>query len=130
MDEETGKVEYVKKIIPDEDRGIRRFNDGMVDVKGRFWLAEIDRKALTYGAYNLPKDHGKPIGRLWRYDPDGSVHQMEDGLVSISRRAVLKCNPNANLNPLHKVCGNGLATSPDNKTCELVAKASAWWRKC
>lgn len=81
LDEATGKVEYVKKIIPDEDRGIRRFNDGMVDVKGRFWLAEIDRKALSYGAYNLPKEHGKPIGRLWRYDPDGSLHQMEDGLV-------------------------------------------------
>ena len=97
MDEETGKLEILKEIIPQEERGIRRFNDGMVDCMGRFWLAEIDRKGLTYPAMKLPKDHGEPIGRLWRYDPDGSVHLMEKGLV----------------------CGNGLAWSPDNKTSGL-----------
>lgn len=40
MDEATGKLEVVKEIIPTRDRGIWRFNDGGVDPKGRFWLAE------------------------------------------------------------------------------------------
>ena len=98
MDEETGKVEYVKKIIPDDQRDILRFNDGIVDIKGRFWLAEIDRKGLatahaTTGVLNTT---AKGKGRLWRYDPDGSLHQMEDGLY----------------------CGNGLSFSPDQKTCK------------
>ncbi|KAI1610455.1 regucalcin [Exophiala viscosa] len=94
LDEATGKLEVVKEIIPTEDRGIRRFNDGGVDAKGRFWLAEIDRVAMAYGANKLPASHGEPIGRLWRYDPDGTLHLMETGII----------------------CGNGLAWSPDNKT--------------
>ncbi|CAN6595257.1 hypothetical protein TRVA0_001S00936 [Trichomonascus vanleenenianus] len=97
MDEQTGKLEVLKEIIPTEDRSIRRFNDGGSDPAGRFWAAEIDVKALSYGANNLPKDYGKPLGRLWRYDPDGSLHLMEDGLV----------------------CGNGITWSPDGKTMYL-----------
>lgn len=96
MDEETGKLEVVKEIIPTADRELFRFNDGGVDAKGRFWLAEIDRKAFAYGANKLPADYGEPKGRLWRYDPDGSLHEMESGII----------------------CGNGLAWSPDNKTSE------------
>lgn len=94
LDEATGKLEIVKEIIPTSDRELLRFNDGGVDAKGRFWLAEIDKKAMAYGPNKLPSSYGKPEGRLWRYDPDGSLHQMEDGIV----------------------CGNGLAWSPDNKT--------------
>lgn len=96
LDETTGKLDIVKEIIPPHQRDILRFNDGGCDVKGRFWLAEIDRKGLKCGFGNLPKDH-KPLGRLWRYDPDGSLHKMEEGIV----------------------CGNGLAWSPDNKTFYL-----------
>lgn len=44
MDERTGKLEIVKEIIPQAERGSRRFNDGGVDAKGRFWLAEIDKQ--------------------------------------------------------------------------------------
>lgn len=44
MDEETGRLDVVREIIPWEERGGKRFNDGGVDAKGRFWLAEIDRK--------------------------------------------------------------------------------------
>ena len=44
LDEVTGKLEVVKEIIPPEERGNKRFNDGGVDAKGRFWLAEIDKK--------------------------------------------------------------------------------------
>lgn len=98
MDEATGKLEVVKEIIPTSDRGIRRFNDGGVDAKGRFWLAEIDRVAMAYGPNKCPASHGEPIGRLWRYDPDGSLHLMEKGVI----------------------CGNGLAWSPDNKTSEFL----------
>lgn len=96
MDEETGKLEVVKEIIPTSDRDLFRFNDGGVDAKGRFWLAEIDKKAFAYGANKLPAEYGEPKGRLWRYDPDGSLHEMEKGVI----------------------CGNGLAWSPDNKTSQ------------
>ncbi|KAL7421101.1 hypothetical protein Q5752_003985 [Cryptotrichosporon argae] len=101
LDQDTGALEILKEIIPQEDRAIRRFNDGMVDCAGRFWLAEIDRKALSLGMGKLPADYGEPLGRLWRYDPDGSLHLMETGLV----------------------CGNGLAWSPDNKTSESIQHA-------
>ncbi|CDK26528.1 unnamed protein product [Kuraishia capsulata CBS 1993] len=92
LDEETGKLDVLKEIIPNDERHIRRFNDGAVDCKGRFWAAEIDVKGLAFGVGKLPTDYGTPLGRLWRYDPDGGLTQMEDGLV----------------------CGNGLAWSPDN----------------
>ena len=48
MDEETGKLQIVKEIIPQSERLERRFNDGGVDAKGRFWLAEIDKKVCTF----------------------------------------------------------------------------------
>ncbi|WWC91511.1 uncharacterized protein L201_006457 [Kwoniella dendrophila CBS 6074] len=103
LNEETGKLEILKEIIPKNERDIRRFNDGGIDCKGRFWLAEIDRKALSFGGPGkLPKNYGEPLGRLWRFDPDGSLHQMEKGLV----------------------CGNGLAWSPDNKTMYLNDSAA------
>ena len=95
MDEETDKFEILKEIIPTKDRDIRRFNDGACDCMGRFWLAEIDRKALAAGWQKSPLNE-KRIGRVWRYDPDGSLHQMEEGLM----------------------CGNGFAWSPDNETSE------------
>lgn len=99
LDEETGKFEIAKEIIPTSERDERRFNDGGVDAKGRFWLAEIDRKAMLYGAGKVPLEYGVPKGRVWRYDPDGSLHLMlEEGLV----------------------CGNGLAWSPDNKTSMFI----------
>ncbi|KAI9739741.1 MAG: zf-C2H2 Zinc finger, C2H2 type [Cirrosporium novae-zelandiae] len=97
MDEATGKLQILKEIIPTDQRNKLRFNDGGVDAKGRFWLAEIDKKAMAFGPNKLPADYGEPKGRLWRYDPDGSLHQMEKGLV----------------------CGNGLAWSPDNRTMYL-----------
>lgn len=94
LDEATGRLDIVKEIIPTSQRDLLRFNDGGVDAKGRFWLAEIDKKAMAYGPNKLPSSYGEPKGRLWRYDPDGSLHEMEKGIV----------------------CGNGLAWSPDNKT--------------
>ncbi|OKP12548.1 Regucalcin [Penicillium subrubescens] len=93
LDEATGKFEVVKEIIPTDQRDELRFNDGGIDAKGRFWLAEIDKKAMAFGPNQLPASYGTPRGRLWRYDPDGSLHLMiSEGVV----------------------CGNGLAWSPDN----------------
>ncbi|KAF4632971.1 hypothetical protein G7Y89_g5152 [Cudoniella acicularis] len=80
--EKTGKLEVVKEIIPDELKGERRFNDGGVDAK------------VSYGLGGLPSDYGPPKGRLWRYDPDDSLHLMDSGVV----------------------CGNGIGWSPDKTT--------------
>lgn len=98
IDEASGKLDVVKEIIPTDQREELRFNDGGVDAKGRFWLAEIDKKAMAYGPNRLPASYGTPRGRLWRYDPDGSLHLMIDQGI---------------------VCGNGLGWSPDNKTSEI-----------
>lgn len=94
MDEKTGALTVLKEIIPKEDRSIRRFNDGAVDPSGRFWGGEIDKKSAALGVGNIKE---KPIGRLWRYDPDGSLHQMDEGFV----------------------CSNGIGWSPDLKTMYL-----------
>lgn len=99
LDEDTGDITVLKEIIPTDQRDELRFNDGGVDAKGRFWLAEIDKKAAAYGVGKLPKDYGRPKGKIWRYDPDGSLHCMLDGGL---------------------VCGNGLSWSLDNKTSMLV----------
>ncbi|KAH7397783.1 SMP-30/Gluconolaconase/LRE domain-containing protein [Cadophora sp. MPI-SDFR-AT-0126] len=75
MDEETGKLEVLREII-----GNMRM-----------------RKAVAFGLGGPPETYGKPRGRLWMYDPDGSLHQMFEGVV----------------------CGNGIDWSPDNKTFYL-----------
>lgn len=99
LDECTGQMQVVKEIIPSEQRDEFRFNDGGIDALGRFWLAEIDKRAMAFGAKRLPTSYGRPRGKLWRYDPDGSLHLMLDGGL---------------------VCGNGVAWSPDNKTSKLT----------
>ncbi len=52
---------------------------------------------MAFGLGGLPESYGEPKGRLWRYDPDGSLHEMASGLV----------------------CGNGVDWSADNKICKL-----------
>ncbi|KAI9054439.1 hypothetical protein LZ554_001601 [Drepanopeziza brunnea f. sp. 'monogermtubi'] len=90
MDEETVKLEILNEIIPLEERGSRRFNDGGVDAKGRFWLAEIDKTACAFGLGKLPECYGAPKGRLWRRllvdyagtggEPDGMVVDSDGNL--------------------------------------------------
>ncbi|KAG4434831.1 hypothetical protein IFR05_009670, partial [Cadophora sp. M221] len=46
LDEETGRLDILREIIPESEKGRRRFNDGGVDRMGRFWAAEIDRVAV------------------------------------------------------------------------------------
>ncbi|WVR07851.1 hypothetical protein IAU60_004894 [Kwoniella sp. DSM 27419] len=91
--DENGKLEVVKEIIPQEDRAIRRFNDGGVDCRGRFWLAEIDRKALSMGMGRLPEGY-KPIvylndsaaGLVWAYDFDIASGGIDNRRLFIDRR--------------------------------------------
>jgi len=62
-DFDTSTVEIVHN--PEPDRIQARFNDGKVDRKGRFWagtLGEDDRS------------------KLYRWDPDGSIHVIETGV--------------------------------------------------
>jgi len=54
------------------------------------------RQAAAMGPGKIPASY-EPKGRLWRYDPDGSLHQMESGVI----------------------CGNGIGWSPDIKTSEF-----------
>ncbi|MEM6761871.1 MAG: SMP-30/gluconolactonase/LRE family protein [Pseudomonadota bacterium] len=69
-------------VEPEADRPGNRFNDGKCDPKGRLWV----------GSLAINTEPGK--GQLWRYDPDGTLVLMEDG-VHIS---------------------NGLGWSPDGDT--------------
>ncbi|KAJ5894579.1 hypothetical protein N7495_006270 [Penicillium taxi] len=95
LDEASGEIEVACEIIPTSERSKRRFNDGGVDAAGRFWLAEIDIEATST---SQAADYLNPKGRLWRYDPDGSLHLMvSQGII----------------------CGNGVKWSPDNKTMYL-----------
>lgn len=57
-----------------------RFNDGKCDPEGRFWFGSMGRQLSQ--------------GRLYRYDPDGSVQVMEEGVT----------------------IANGLGWSPDRST--------------
>ncbi|OMP83834.1 Regucalcin [Diplodia seriata] len=104
MDEGTGALEVVREMVGEGERGARRMNDGGCDARGRFWVAEIDLVAAgRYGGMRREgggsfreRDEGEgeeAKGRLWRFDADGSLHEMLAGGL---------------------VCGNGLAWSPDD----------------
>ena len=67
-----------------------RFNDGAADCKGRFWAGEMDQEGSQFP---LSDQSHTPKGRLWRFDPDGTVTQFLSGIY----------------------CSNGIGWSPDNK---------------
>lgn len=56
---------------PEDGQLYRRFNDGAVDCRGRFWAATMSEQ----------EEKHEPSGVLYRLDPDGSVHKMETGLI-------------------------------------------------
>ena len=67
-----------------------RFNDGAVDCKGRFWAGETDQEGSQFPLSD--KSH-RPKGRLWRFDPGGTVTEFLSGIY----------------------CSSGIGWSPDNK---------------
>ncbi len=79
FDPETGHIERLPP--PDHDMKRNRLNDGKCDRRGRFWVGSMDDQLR------------ERTGGLFRLDPDGSLHQMEEG-IGIS---------------------NSLAWSPDDK---------------
>lgn len=65
----TGRPEFIGH--PEADRPEMRFNDGAVDPQGRFW-------AGTMGEAEELQKAG--AGKLYRLDPDGTIHTMETNL--------------------------------------------------
>ena len=56
---------------PEVGQPLKRFNDGAVDCKGRFWAATM----------NEEEEKQLPEGVLYRLDPDHSVHIMDTGFI-------------------------------------------------
>jgi sugar lactone lactonase YvrE len=92
FDFDTGELKFL--VGPDPVRGTR-FNDGKVSPDGRFFAGTMDEEQLA-----------RPIAALYRLDPDGSMHQMVDGLI----------------------VSNGLAWSADGRTMyHSDSKAETIW---
>ncbi len=68
FDFDTGKAEFL--AAPEKPTPGTRFNDGKVSPDGRFFAGTMDEEKLS-----------RPIGALYRLDPDGTVHQVVDGLI-------------------------------------------------
>jgi sugar lactone lactonase YvrE len=66
FDFESGKAETI--VDPEKDIPNTRFNDGKCDKRGRFWCG-------TCHEVTDPNDR-RPIGSLYRLDPDLSCHRM------------------------------------------------------
>jgi sugar lactone lactonase YvrE len=64
-----------------------RLNDGAVDTQGRFWVGSMNSEQQQ-----------QPHGSLYRFDPNGSVHEMDSGFT----------------------VSNGLGWSPDQRTFYFI----------
>lgn len=64
--------------------------------------AAVDAVASDEGKERVLEELGEPVGRLWRYDPDGTLHLMDRGVI----------------------CGNGVGWSPDWKSSECFLSLS------
>lgn len=81
IDLDTGEETFIG-VEPPLEFAEERFNDGKCDRAGRFWTGTIDRLGH------------RPVGSLYRIDPDLSIRKMDTGIIS----------------------SNGIAWSPDDKT--------------
>lgn len=68
LDFESGELEGLTD--PEPDKPSNRFNDGKVSPDGSFWAGTMDEEQLR-----------RPLGALYRLDPDGSCRRMVDGLI-------------------------------------------------
>jgi len=55
---------------PESDKPTNRFNDGKVSPDGCFWAGTMDDEQLK-----------RPLGALYRLDPDGTCHKMVESLI-------------------------------------------------
>ncbi|MCL6433818.1 MAG: SMP-30/gluconolactonase/LRE family protein [Leptolyngbyaceae cyanobacterium HOT.MB2.61] len=84
LDTRDGSVTPILTIEAEARHPRNRLNDGKCDSAGRFWIGAMHPE--------------NPVCGLYRYDPDGSLHQMESGLT----------------------ISNGLGWSPDEHTFYLT----------
>jgi sugar lactone lactonase YvrE len=82
LDLTTGEVEHLVEV--EKGKPDNKLNDGKPDAQGRFW----------FGSFS--QNEGEAA--LYRYDPDGSLHVMQDGMTG----------------------SNGLGWSPDGRTFYLT----------
>lgn len=67
LDSSLKEAQFI--IDPESDKLNVRFNDGLVDRKGRYWAGTLNEVDFTV-----------PDGALYRFDPDGTLHTMDTGL--------------------------------------------------
>lgn len=67
LDAEAREIQAID--TPGVDFAVERFNDGICDRQGRFWVGTMDRKLK------------EPVGSLFRLDPDLTLHKMASGFV-------------------------------------------------
>lgn len=72
--DDLSRLDYIEKVIPEELREQRLFNDGACDKAGRFY-------AGSKFSFGYEKSADEPTGILWRLDPDGSIHKIEENLT-------------------------------------------------
>jgi sugar lactone lactonase YvrE len=65
-DPDTNGYEYIAEVMAGEPG--RRFNDGAVDRRGRFWAGTLDRERT-------------PTNHLYRLNPDLTIRTMESGII-------------------------------------------------
>ena len=85
-DMRTGRVERLAAPIAGVEDNL---NDGACDRAGRFWVGSKAR------------DWVKRVGALFRYDPDGTLHRLDEGFQ----------------------LSNGMGWSPDNRTMYFIDSA-------
>src|SRR5262249_26442605 len=68
FDSATGRLPFLAH--PEPDKPGNRFNDGKVSPDGRFWAGTMDEETMK-----------RPLGALYRLDPDGACHRMVEGLI-------------------------------------------------
>lgn len=65
-DQKTNKSKFI--VDPEANNPDLRFNDGVIDPKGRFLIGTLNEKDLN-----------APDGSLYRLDPDLSIHKLDTG---------------------------------------------------